>query len=181
MKAALPSARISLTEVLTVILGIGLGVGAVTSVWWLISHAPESVKLYWVTGHGQLVVEQRSLWVSNQEQTLRASVEALLSGSPQSDLMSAIPPGVLLLGMRIEGGDIFLDLSPNFRQEEEIVSSDVLLSRVQQVVYTATQDYPEGRVWLSLRGQALEQLGSLRIPQPLTRASVSSLPIASPE
>ena len=183
---------ISLGDVLTVIAGIGLGVGAVSAIWWLISHAPESVSLYWFSEQGQLVAEQRSLWIPSDEHTLESSLRALLSGSPQGEGFSLIPPGVVLLGLRIEGGDIFVDLSAAFTADSEGLSRRHALARLQQVVFTATQEFHPARVWLTIEGHALERLGAVNVPQPLTRAvlmdlvtppiapSAPTVPIAAP-
>ncbi|MEN9239725.1 MAG: GerMN domain-containing protein [Thermostichales cyanobacterium SZTDM-1c_bins_54] len=175
MKASRLSRGMSWGDVLTVLLGIGLGVGAVSVVWWLISHAPESVQLYWISEQGQLVAEQRSLWVASHEHTLEASLRTLLSGSPKEPWFSAIPPEVVSWGLRVEGGDIFVDVSPQFRADSDGLSRAHALARLHQLVFTATQEFPQGRVWLTVGGQSLETLGDLRIPQPLTRELLQQL------
>jgi len=171
---------VSFSDLFTVVLGLGLGVGAVSTVWWLISHAPQSVNVYWLSAQGDLVAEQRSLWIPNDESTLESSLRTLLSGSPQEEWFSTIPAGAVLLGLRIEGGDIFVNLSPAFSADSEGLHRRHALARLQQVIFTATQEFYDGRVWLSIEGQALEHLGDLPIPQPLTRAVLLDLAAALP-
>ena len=87
----------------------------------------------------------------------------------KSKTSSAIPVGTKLLGLKADKNGIRVDLSEEFSKSGGTSS---LQSRLAQVIYTATALDPRAKVWLSVNGEELKELGGLELDQPITRSSL---------
>lgn len=121
---------------------------------------------------GSLVAVRRPVASGSPEARLVAALEALLLGpSPEErrrGLVSEIPVGTTLRGVRVEGGVAIVDLSRAFGGGG---GSTSMLARVWQVVYTATQVPGVTAVQILLDGRRVQTLGGegLLIGTPLRR------------
>lgn len=156
-----------------VIAGFLGGLVTTAVVWWVGIGPQQTVSLYWLTTPGNdiyYVEQQQSLRALGQAEAIHASLETLIKGSPDERLTSAIPSETEILDVRVEGSDIFLNLSEAFTSGG---GSTMMLGRITQLLYTATSLNPSARLWISVNGEALTALGGegLIIDQPLTRTS----------
>jgi Sporulation and spore germination len=108
------------------------------------------------------------------EENLQAAFGEMLNTKaatkdPNSKTSSAIPAGTRLLGLRADKNGIRVDLSEEFSRSGGAAS---LQSRLAQVIYTATALNPGAKVWLSVNGEELKELGGLELDQPITRSSL---------
>jgi Sporulation and spore germination len=108
------------------------------------------------------------------EENLQAAFGEMLNTKtaakdPNSKTSSAIPSGTRLLGLKADKNGIRVDLSEEFSKPSGAAS---LQSRLAQVIYTATALDPRAKVWLSVNGEELKELGGLELDQPITRASL---------
>jgi Sporulation and spore germination len=108
------------------------------------------------------------------EENLQAAFGEMLNTktaekNPKSKTSSAIPPGTRLLGLKADKTGIRVDLSEEFSKSAGAAS---LQSRLAQVIYTATALDPRAKVWLSVNGEELKELGGLELDQPMTRTSL---------
>jgi Sporulation and spore germination len=108
------------------------------------------------------------------EENLQAAFGEMLNTktaekNSKSKTSSAIPPGTRLLGLKADKNGIRVDLSEEFSKSAGAAS---LQSRLAQVVYTATALDPRAKVWLSVNGEELKELGGLELDQPMTRTSL---------
>jgi len=102
------------------------------------------------------------------EVVLATAFNRLLTGSPEANTFSNIPEGTQLLNIAVEDDGIYLNLSKEFTSGGGSAS---MISRVGQVIYTATSLESDAKVWLYVDGEPLELLGGegLEVPQPTTR------------
>jgi hypothetical protein len=108
------------------------------------------------------------------EENLQAAFGEMLSTKSadkdtKSKTSSAIPAGTKLLGLKADKNGIRVDLSEEFSKSAGAAS---LQSRLAQVIYTATALDPRAKVWLSVNGEELKELGGLELDQPMTRSSL---------
>jgi Sporulation and spore germination len=108
------------------------------------------------------------------EENLQAAFGEILntktaSKDSKGKTSSAIPAGTRLLSLKADKTGIRVDLSEEFSKSAGATS---LQARLAQVVYTATSLDPRAKVWLSVNGQELKELGELELDQPITRASL---------
>jgi Sporulation and spore germination len=108
------------------------------------------------------------------EENLQAAFGEMLNTKtaekdPKSKTSSAIPVGTKLLGLKADKNGIRVDLSEEFIKSGGTSS---LQSRLAQVIYTATALDPRAKVWLSVNGEELKDLGGLELDQPITRSSL---------
>jgi Sporulation and spore germination len=108
------------------------------------------------------------------EENLQAAFGEMLNTktsekNPKSKTSSAIPAGTRLLGLKADKNGIRVDLSEEFSKSAGAAS---LQSRLAQVIYTATALDPRAKVWLSVNGEELKELGGLELDQPMTRTSL---------
>jgi Sporulation and spore germination len=108
------------------------------------------------------------------EENLQAAFGEMLNTKtaakdPKGKTSSAIPAGTKLLGLKADKNGIRVDLSEEFSKSAGAAS---LQSRLAQVIYTATALDPRAKVWLSVNGEELKELGGLELDQPMTRASL---------
>jgi spore germination protein GerM len=155
------------------ILGFLLGLGVMGGAWWYSIGPRQTLSLYWLTSADNsidYVQQERRVRAFDTQEAIRLALEELIAGPRDPHLTSAIPPQTQVLDVRVEGDDIFLNFSPEFTQGG---GSTAMMSRIAQVLYTATSQNPGARVWISVEGRALEVLGGegLILDQPLTRAS----------
>ncbi|NND74678.1 MAG: hypothetical protein HKN44_06685 [Ilumatobacter sp.] len=105
--------------------------------------------------------------------TSRAALEALLAGPSDAERAigfgSEIPAGTRLLGVRIDGGVSYVDLTAEF---ESGGGSSSMAMRLLQLVYTATQFDSVDAVRLLLDGVEVDIFSGegLMVDHPLTRA-----------
>lgn len=155
------------------ILGFLLGLGVMGGAWWYSIGPRQTLSLYWLTSADNsidYVQQERRVRAFDTQEAIRLALEELIAGHRDPHLTTAIPPQTRVLDVRVEGNDIFLNFSPEFTQGG---GSTAMMSRIAQVLYTATSQNPGARVWISVEGRALEVLGGegLILDQPLTRAS----------
>ncbi len=155
------------------ILGFLVGLGVLGGVWWYSIGPQQTFSLYWLSTADNAihyVQQKRTVRALDAQEGIRLALQELIAGPKDPQLTTAIPPETQVLDVRVEGNDIFLNFSPEFTQGG---GSSTMMSRITQVLYTATSQNPSARVWISVEGRALEVLGGegLIIDQPLTRAS----------
>lgn len=132
---------------------------------------------YWLSVSGaEVSLSPQPLAVQTDlkpETALKNAIEMLLSG-PKPSLASytTIPEGTRLLSLKIAPRGIYVDLSTEFGQGG---GSSSMITRVAQILYTATCLEPSARVFLSVEGVPLDSahpLGEegLLLAQPLTRS-----------
>ncbi len=85
---------------------------------------------------------------------LSAAFSQLLSNPNFSSRNSSIPANTKLLSMRVDTNDVYIDLSKEFLAGGGSAS---MINRLHQVVYTATSLNPNGRVFISIEGQPLDE------------------------
>ncbi|MFS8851303.1 GerMN domain-containing protein, partial [Synechococcus sp. R5-16] len=151
------------------ILGFLLGLGVMGGAWWYSIGPRQTLSLYWLTSADNsidYVQQERRVRAFDTQEAIRLALEELIAGPRDPHLTTAIPPQTRVLDVRVEGDDIFLNFSPEFTQGG---GSTAMMSRIAQVLYTATSQNPGARVWISVEGRALEVLGGegLILDQPL--------------
>lgn len=110
------------------------------------------------------------------EAALTAAFETLLaSPKPGLENYTSIPEGTQLLNLKLTPSGVYVDLSNEFSQGG---GSSSMISRVAQVLYTATSLDAEADVFLSLEGQPLDEAHPLSgegllLAHPLTRDQFS--------
>ncbi|MEN9204160.1 MAG: GerMN domain-containing protein [Thermostichus sp. DG_1_6_bins_120] len=155
------------------ILGFLAGLGLMGGAWWYSIGPQQTLSLYWLTTADNAIYyvqQERSVRALDAQEGIRLALQELIAGPKDPQLSTAIPPETRILDVRIEGNDIFLNFSPEFTQGG---GSTAMMSRITQVLYTATSQNPDARLWISVEGRALQVLGGegLILDQPLTRAS----------
>ncbi|MGE5659299.1 MAG: GerMN domain-containing protein [Actinomycetota bacterium] len=136
--------------------------------------ADQTVPIYWVKATSQkLEVVPTPVKLKNASQpdtALAAAFDRLLAGPTETTVSSEIPKGTQLRSLKVQGNDIYLDLSQDFTGGG---GSESMIGRLGQVIYTATSFNPNAKVWISVEGKPLEVLGGegLEVTQPTTRQS----------
>jgi spore germination protein GerM len=102
------------------------------------------------------------------EVNLEAALKRLLADVNSKDYSSAIPKGTNLIGVKLSGNEVFVNLSQQFTTGGGSAS---MIGRLGQIIYTATSLNPKAKVWLEIEGETLEVLGGegVMLEQPLTR------------
>ena len=102
------------------------------------------------------------------DRVLETAFERLLAGPEDSRYTTTIPEGTKLLGLKATDGGIKIDLSQEFVSGGGSAS---MSSRLAQIIYTATSSDRGDRVWISVEGKPLENLGEegIIVSQPMTR------------
>jgi spore germination protein GerM len=108
----------------------------------------------------------------NPKESLEEAFNRLLSGSTGADtgVSSTIPQGTKLRSLAVKNDTVSVDLSKEFTSGGGTAS---MQSRLGQVIYTATSLNPKAKVYISVEGKPLTELGGegLTIDQPMTRQS----------
>ena len=132
----------------------------------------KTVELYWVkdtAGEMDLVSSAVILEAPDQpEAVLKAAFDRLLAGPSDATAFSAIPEGTKLQALTVENNGIYIDLSEEFTSGGGSAS---MISRLGQIIYTASSLQPDAKVWIFVGGKPLEILGGegLEVAQPTTR------------
>lgn len=131
------------------------------------------IEVYWLNPYNdtiELAADTMTFQKSvKSERVLETALETLFANSPQdASHTTAIPPGTKLLGLDVDEEGIHLNLSQEFAAGGGSAS---MSSRLAQVIYTATSSSDIDRVWISIEGKPLKNLGEegLIINQPMTR------------
>lgn len=108
----------------------------------------------------------------NPKESLEEAFNRLLSGATGTDagVSSSIPQGTKLRSLAVKDDTVSVDLSKEFTSGGGTAS---MQSRLGQVIYTATSLNPKAKVYISVEGKPLTELGGegLTIDQPMTRQS----------
>ncbi|NEO56930.1 MAG: hypothetical protein F6K54_29975 [Okeania sp. SIO3B5] len=132
----------------------------------------KTVELYWVkdaTGEIDLVSSTVKLETADEpEAILKAAFDRLLVGPTNTDVFSAIPTGTKVQALTVENNGVYIDLSEEFTSGGGSAS---MMSRLGQVIYTASSLEPDVKVWIFVGGKPLKMLGGegLEVSQPITR------------
>ncbi|NES75269.1 MULTISPECIES: GerMN domain-containing protein [Okeania] len=132
----------------------------------------KTVELYWVkdtTGEIDLVSSTVKLETADEpEAILKAAFDRLLVGPANTDVLSAIPTGTKVQALTVENNGVYIDLSEEFTSGGGSAS---MMSRLGQVIYTASSLEPDVKVWIFVGGKPLKMLGGegLEVSQPITR------------
>lgn len=150
-------------------------------VWWATRERARDVEVYFVrfdAAHhkGALMAVRRPAPRGPVETRLAGALGDLLAGPGPSmpgdepGLVTEIPAGTTLLGVRVNGGIVTVNLSTTYATGG---GSTSMLARVWQVVYTATQfpDAPSAQILID--GRRVEGLGGegVMIGAPLKRSA----------
>jgi len=145
---------------------------------------PRAVTLQaWFIRGGRLFESQRT--VPATRSIGKAAVDAVLAGTNTSEssagLVSAVPAGTNMLGLKIAGTVATIDLSSSFAQS---ASSSAVSLRLAQLVYTLTQFGAVRSVHWRISGQDVTTIGGVPVSGPQTRPAYSgdlpAITVASP-
>jgi spore germination protein GerM len=134
----------------------------------------QTVQVYWLKVSEQdidLAPATLKLTVGDRPtDILKGAMEQLLKGTTDQTFTSTIPTGTLLNRLEIKDDGIHIDLSQAFTNGG---GSSSMMGRLGQVVYTATTLDPNGKVWISVEGEPLQDLGGegIVVDQPMTRTN----------
>ena len=134
----------------------------------------QTAQVFWLkeTGSNQELVSQTITATADQPPStiLKMAFNSLLAGPQKGELITTIPAGTRLRGVKTQPDGIHLNLSQEFMTGG---GSAAMIGRVAQVLYTATSLEPTAKVWIEVEGKPLEVLGGegLELEQPLTRQS----------
>jgi germination protein M len=162
-----------------IVLIVVLLVGA-AALWWTAHQRASEVEVYFVrfdaARKGSLAAVRRPAPRGTLETRLASALGDLLAGPSPSGrgneraMITEIPPGTALLGVRVGGGIATVNLSKAYAAGG---GSTSMLARVWQVVYTATQfpDAPAAQILID--GHRVEALGGegVLIGAPLRRSA----------
>ena len=147
-------------------------------VWWWRQQRPApqaTASVYFVRAEGvanTLQAVPRRVEGRTTEARLAGAMRELLAGptpqEQQAGLLTVIPRGTRLRGVRLENGTVVVDLSGDV---ESGGGSSSMLGRLWQIVYTATQLPQLPRVRILIDGQVREAMGGegVLIDRPLER------------
>ena len=147
--------------------------------WWFVDQRTSGVEVYFVRSDPvrnkvTLAAVRRPAPHGPIEVRLEAALRALLDGPKAArwgearDLATEIPAGTTLLGVKVDGNIVTVNLSETYARGG---GSTSMLARVWQVVYTATQFADAPEVQILVNGRRVEALGGegVMIGSPLRR------------
>ncbi len=134
--------------------------------------APGQAQIYWVAPDPNneaaiaFVPQNVPFTDQSQEGQIQRAMTILLAAPGSA--VTAIPPQTTLLSLNQTPEGIKIDLSKEFTEGG---GSSAMISRLGQIIYTATSTDPSQPVWLSVQGEPLTVLGGegLMVDQPITR------------
>jgi spore germination protein GerM len=129
--------------------------------------------VYWLKPRDtglDLVPQRVEIAATQPNQVLERAFQALLAGPTEGTDSTTIPPETKLLGLKMENGEVHVNLSEDFTKGG---GSTSMVGRIGQVIYTATTLDPNAKVYIEVEGEQLEFLGGegVEVLQPLTRQS----------
>ncbi|MCM8760196.1 MAG: GerMN domain-containing protein [Candidatus Omnitrophica bacterium] len=135
------------------------------SIYLLIYEEKESVSL---------VPVKREITGSNDiEQKIRFAIEWLLKGPTETEkeagLKTAMPEGATLIDVKVQGDTVFLNFS---KEIEQGGGTMLMMDRLAQIVYTATQFVPVSKVRLLINGEFIKYFsgeGITDVENPMSR------------
>ncbi|MCC5638626.1 GerMN domain-containing protein [Nostoc sp. CHAB 5844] len=133
----------------------------------------KTAQVYWLKPKERnvaLVPQPLQVAANQPNQALERAFKALLEGPSDSTDSTTIPKGTKLLGLKVEGDEVHVNLSDSFTSGG---GSTSMVGRVGQVVYTASSLDPKAKVYIDVNGKRLDVLGGegVELQQPLTRES----------
>jgi spore germination protein GerM len=104
----------------------------------------------------------------NDQESLTIAFNKLLAGLDNSNITTAIPENTKLMNLTVKQNGVYIDLSSDFTTGGGSAS---MISRLGQVIYTASSVNPNANIWISVEGKPLDILGEegLIVEQPMTR------------
>lgn len=136
------------------------------------SPPEKTVQVYWlkdVGGKFQIVPTKVALkGTEKPDVSLQNAFDRLLAGPADASAQSEIPQGTKLERIKVDGGNVYVELSEEFTSGG---GSTSMIGRLGQVIFTATSLQPDAKVWISVGGKPLKLLGGegLEVAQPSTR------------
>lgn len=133
----------------------------------------KTAQVYWLKPketNVALVPQPVKVAANQPNQALERAFQALLEGPTEGTDSTTIPKGTKLLGLKVEGDEVHVNLSDSFTSGG---GSTSMVGRVGQVVYTASSLNPKAKVYIDVNGKPLDVLGGegVELQQPLTRES----------
>ncbi|ALF52597.1 spore germination protein [Nostoc piscinale CENA21] len=133
----------------------------------------KTAQVYWLKPKDKnvaLVPKSVEVAATQPNQALERAFQALLEGPSDSTDSTTIPKGTKLLGLKVNGDEVHVNLSNSFTSGG---GSTSMVARVGQVVYTASSLNPKAKVYIDVDGKRLDVLGGegVELEQPLTRES----------
>ncbi|MBF2097024.1 MAG: GerMN domain-containing protein [Gloeomargaritaceae cyanobacterium C42_A2020_066] len=165
---------------LAIVAAVGLGAVGSGAILWLrqgttslstpLSIQTQTPQVYWIAAGPELTLTAQKLEVpkgQSPEVTLTSAFNRLLA-NPPGNTASAIPQGTRLLGLKLKGQKVYVDLSSEFQRGGGSAS---MIHRVAQVLYTATSLNPKAEVYLTVAGRPVKALGGegVELDTPTTR------------
>ena len=128
-------------------------------------------RVYWIEDTGdrlELVAEPMPETKANKAETLDQLLTKLTEGNVEGDRITALPENTKIISHDIQDKGIVINLSEAFTSGG---GSSSMISRLGQVLYTATSFDPKANVWFEVEGEPLELLSGegLEVAQPMTR------------
>ena len=132
----------------------------------------ERATIYWLNANQDDIALSPSPFLAqsqlSEQEVVKSVLTNLLAGTQNAQQYTEIPNNTRLLSMNLKPDGIHLNLSEDFVSGG---GSTSMISRLAQVLYTATSIEPSAQVWLEVSGEPLTLLGGegIEIEQPLTR------------
>jgi len=135
--------------------------------------AERVVEICWLNPTGEGIELVPSTMTFNKsvksEQVLATALETLLAQPPaDAEYTTAIPQGTKLLSLSTDDTGTHINLSQEFVAGGGSAS---MSSRLAQIIYTASSLSEKDRIWISVEGKPLENLGEegIVVSQPMTK------------